>query len=123
MRNGTKKREFTRVSTKIRAEVTAILSGRTRDMSVKGFYLVCDRSLPVGTECLVAVYLGEPPGQVRIEMAGTVVRVDDTGMAIEFSKMDIDSFDHLRKLVLYNSTDTDQVEQELKGHLGLKRRK
>jgi hypothetical protein len=123
MRNGTKHREFTRVSTEIEAEVTATVSGHTRDVSVKGIYLFCRQPLPVGTPCRVALVVGGRQSPLRIEVTGRVVRVDDAGMAVEFSEMGVDSFDHLRRLVLYNSTDTDQVEQELKSHLGLKRRK
>ena len=43
-------------------------------------------------------------------------------MAVQFNEMETDSFVHLRNLVLYNSADTARVEQELRDHLGLRRR-
>jgi hypothetical protein len=61
---------------------------------------------------------------MRIETGGRVVRTEDGGMAIHFEEIsDLDSFDHLRNLVMSNSSiHTAQVEEELQNHLGIKPR-
>ena len=120
------KREFTRAPIKLEAEVTAgetvIISDETRDVSMRGLYVLCDQRLPVGTGCRVVLFLGGRPSQVRIEATGIIARIKDSGMAVQFNEMETDSFVHLRNLVLANAADTACVEQELSGHLGLKRR-
>jgi hypothetical protein len=64
---------------------------------------------------------GETP--IRIEVAGTIARVETTGMGLEITEVvGVESFEHLQNLVLYNAPDPKQVEQEFKGHIGLKRK-
>ncbi len=121
------KREFTRVPIKMEAEVssddTGLTSGEIKDLSMNGIYLVCDEDLAAGTECQVVLFFGEGQGRLRIEVSGKVVRTDDGGVGVEFSEIvGLESFDHLRNIVLHNAQETDEVEKELKEHLGIKRR-
>jgi c-di-GMP-binding flagellar brake protein YcgR len=122
------RREFTRVSVELPGEVAsedfAAIHGQSRDVSLKGIFLVCDTPLPIDSACHIALFLGEQGNQTRIEAEGKVVRVDDAGIGIEFTVITgIDSYDHLRKLVLYNSSGkTEQIEEEFRNHAGLKRR-
>jgi len=46
----------------------------------------------------------------------------EDGLAIAFTETEPDSFRHLQNLVLYNSDNADQVEDEFGAHLGLKKR-
>ncbi len=121
------KREFTRVPIAIEVEATAgnatIISSQTKDLSMKGMYVVCDNPFPLGTQCHVVLFLGSRNSSPSVEVGGRIARIDDAGMGIEFTKiMGLESFDHLRNLVLHNAPETTEVEQELKEHLGLKRR-
>jgi len=50
-----------------------------------------------------------------------IVRSDQDGMGVEFTEMPLESYDHLRKMVLLNATDPERVEQEFRDHIGLKR--
>lgn len=126
MSDGMPKREFTRVSVDFRVELAAdgmtILCEKTRDISMKGIYVVTGRRLPLGTECGISIRLGEGGSGPKLQVSGTIVRVDALGMALEFGEMGIDTYDHLRNLVLYNSADPGTVERELNEHLGLKKR-
>lgn len=121
-------REFTRVPIKIEGEITLgesnVVSGWVRNVNMKGLFLDCDKQLAVGTDCNVALFLDGPNIQPCIKARSNIVRVEDDGMAIEFTEiLGAESFNHLRNLVLYNSsTETERVEQELRDHLGLKRR-
>ncbi len=121
-------REFTRVPIKIEGEIMlgemSVVSGLVRNVNMKGLFLDCDKQLPVGTDCNVALFLGGPNGQPCIKARSNIVRVEDDGVGIEFTEiLGAESFNHLRNPVLHNSsTETERVEQELKDHLGLKRR-
>ena len=126
--NDMEKREFTRVPIKIEGEVmtenSTVISGWVSNVNMKGLFLNCDDYLPVGSDCRVALFLGDPKDHPCIKARSNIVRIDDNGMAIEFTEiLGTDSFNHLRNLVLHNSsTESERVEQELRDHLGLKRR-
>ncbi len=90
-------------------------------MSLKGLYVRCDNPLPVGTKCQVVVYLGARDSELSARATGEVVRLNDAGMGIVFTELiGTESLEHLRKLVLYNASDTNTVEREFSSHLGLR---
>lgn len=124
-------REFTRVTIAVEAEVrfakegeATVVTGRTKDLSMKGIFILSEEKLPVGSKCLVSLTPIREPKHFRIEANGRVVRLGEAGMGIEFVEIfGLESYDHLRNVVLYNSShEIEQVEEELKQHLGLKRR-
>ena len=127
MKSDINQREFTRILIELEVQVTPTqqptVSYQVKDVSMKGLYLLCEQPLPMGTECRVTLLLGAKERPVRIEVSGKVVRVDTDGMGVEITEIvGVESLTHLRNLVLYNSPDTDQVEQEFHDHLGIKRR-
>ncbi|MCZ6874247.1 MAG: PilZ domain-containing protein [bacterium] len=121
------RREFTRVGVQLDGKLSwqeSAVQVESRDVSMKGVFLACDNPPPVGTDCRIKFALGEPESQLGIDILGKIVRVDERGVGVEFIEiLGLRSYDHLRNLVLYNSSDnTEQVEQEFSSHLGIKRR-
>ena len=119
------RREFTRVPITVEIEVASgegeIISSHAEDVSLKGLYVRCDNPLPVGTKCQVVVYLGARDSELSAQATGEVVRLNDAGMGIVFTELiGTESLEHLRKLVLYNASDTNTVEREFSSHLGLR---
>lgn len=94
------------------------MEGESRNISLNGMLITSERLLPVGNTCKVALMLRGNVDHLRIEMHGQVVRVDDSGIAIEFSHVDLESLEHLRRLVLYNADDADNVEEEMQEGAG-----
>lgn len=127
MHNNPNRREFTRVPVQLEAEVTAqqvsSLQGHSRNVSLSGVFLHCNTPLPVGTSCSVTLRLADYCDEMGIAASGRVVRLQDEGMAIMFTEiLGLDSFNHLRNLVLSNSIGaTEQVEKEFRTHVGIKR--
>ena len=125
MANPDDKRDFSRVKTHIDAEVDCgdkIVCGRLADVSMRGVRLLCDETLPLQAECTVICFLGgtkESP--ICIKANGKVIRSTEDGTSIEITEIDLDSFEHLRNLVLLNASNESQVEGEFKSHLGLKK--
>lgn len=123
-------RQFTRVAIAVEATVVpaddgdSVITGHTKDLSMKGIYVICEDKLPVGTKCHVSLVPSGDPKHFRIEANAKVARVAENGMGIEFVEiMGLESYEHLRNIVLYNSCqETEQVEEELKKHLGIKKR-
>jgi hypothetical protein len=127
MESDANRREFTRISFQIDVELTAepfpSIDCELRDVSLNGLYLVCADPLPLGTDCRVALLLGGPEHPSRIEVHATVTRVEAAGMGLEITGiLGVESFEHLRNLVLYNAPQREQVEQEMQSHRGIRRR-
>ena len=67
------------------------------------------------------IRIGDPDEPIWVEADGAVVRADGDGFAVQFAEMGVSSFHHLRNLVMLNAADPTRVEDELGGHVGLKR--
>jgi hypothetical protein len=42
-------------------------------------------------------------------MHGTVIRLEDNGIAVEFTTMDLDSYTHLKNILRYNAENPDDI--------------
>lgn len=120
-------REFTRVPINVKVEVktgeNSFNATKTIDLSMKGVSLIADQTLPVDTKCEVTIFLGNGDLGITIDVKGKVKRSVESGMAIEFTEIDLDSYEYLQNLLMHNShTVHDAVEEEIHNHLGLKRR-
>jgi hypothetical protein len=83
------------ISTVLHLGAGSLIAGHTKDLSETGLFLVCDQHLPLGVECQVA-FLPEGSHPLPSLPAGTIVRVTDLGVGIEFSeRMEKDVFQHL----------------------------
>lgn len=121
------RREFSRVSTHPKAvirtpEGVELTSGNLVDVSLGGALIEapCD-NLTAGSEILLSVLLGEGTGP-EIQAMGTIVRADSGKIALNFIEIENpESFEHLRNLILYNSNNTEEVEDEFRSHTGITR--
>lgn len=48
-------------------------------------------------------------------------RITEEGVALVFTEVGLEAYEHLHNLVLLNTDDTEKVEQEFNTHLGLKK--
>ncbi len=84
-----------------------------------GFFRTAGR-VPVGTACEVRLPL--EGAEAEVHALGRVVRQGEGGLGIEFRELvGLDSLEHLRSLVRFNTGDPGRVEQEFHEHLGLSR--
>jgi len=44
---------------------------------------------------------------------GIIARQDASGLRIAFDSVDVDSFIHLKNIVMYNASDPDVIEKEI----------
>ncbi len=118
------RRDFTRVAVAVSADIITsvglIRAVRLRDVGLTGVFVLVSECLPLGTQCRVVLTLEEDGP--KIEAFGRVIRTEGTGMAIEFTEIHgLDSLEHLRNLVRFNTTQPGQIEKEFASHLGIKR--
>jgi hypothetical protein len=120
------RREFTRVHVPIDAELQLedrVVTAQVTDVSMIGAYLAGCEAIPAGTKCRVVVFLDGRTGRTRIEADGRVARSSAAGIGVEFEDLvGLDSYWHLRSLVVYNAKDPDAAEREVDEHLGIRRR-
>ncbi len=124
------KREFTRCKICLGVEVVLFtgvrVEGKTEDISMSGLLLRTERGLPIGTEVKIHLFLRSGGDRCdSLNLMGTVVRIDERGVAIQFNEMDSESFEHLKRLLTYNiekDKDAEKLNEEFETHLGIRRR-
>lgn len=83
----------------------------SKDVSLKGIYVKA-HGLKEGMECKTIITLTDSSPELRVELQGKVVRVDDFGAGIVFSQpMDLDSFIYLQNIVAYNNRNYEMPLQ------------
>ena len=125
MSGDSEKREFTRVPIAFQVRMTVgdtvLESCPIRDLSMKGMLVLTDLKFPVGTPCDARLVLVE--GEVEIHTSGVVAAEHPQGFGMEFGTIDgLESYIHLRNLVLFNSPDVERVEEEFQTHSGIRRK-
>src|SRR5690349_12665264 len=98
-----------RIEVTLRGDHTTVVSADVRNVSLRGLYARAPGRLPPGSRCDVLLTLGSPDSDVQLALRGRVARVDRGGMGVEFLDMGLDTFYHLRNLVLFNSSDHARV--------------
>lgn len=124
MKQQVNKRNFTRVSIELEADVRPRqgdpISARAANLSLKGVFVLTDLKYDPGTTVELTLYLGGRAEGIAVEIQGKVARATADGMGIQFTRIEgVESFEHLRNLVRYNATTNDsaEVERELDNYL------
>lgn len=115
------RRDFTRISVEIEIKVvnegTKVTSDRLRDISLGGAFIVSEDKPPAGSPLDLTLSVVGPSSFLRMEVQAEVIRVEDNGVAIEFTKIDVDSLIHLRHLIKIHSHDPEVVDKEFVNNL------
>jgi len=115
------KRQFTRVPFRTEAKILTssrvISSNKLRNISLGGAFVEVHEHLPEGEPCVLSVDLIGAASLLRIQVDGHVVRVEEDGIAVKFTKIDLDSLIHLRHLIKVHAMDPDVVDSEFTENL------
>lgn len=121
-------REFTRTSAKVKVLIKSgdkvVHSGKTHDLSMRGFFVQTKDKIPIGEECDVTMILGGLEQPIQFKLKGRVQRVSGVGIGIKFTEIDMEGYQHLKNLIMLNTPEADsaKVEKEIREHIGLKKR-
>lgn len=114
-------RKFTRIpfSTKVGLTVgdQTIVANQLRNVSLGGAFVVTCEALPPGTTCQLDIELIGPASLLVIRIEGEVLRCDPDGMALKFTRIDLDSLIHLRHLIRICSGDPELIDLEFTKNL------
>jgi hypothetical protein len=122
----TEKREFIRVpfntTVEVRVRDRVIRSHEGINISMDGVGLSTrDPIPPVDAPCRVTINLGGSENPVRIDVKGTIVRSRLGYLAVKFVDLDLDTYQHLRQLIVNNADDPDRAELEFVAHWGTRK--
>ncbi|MBN1848812.1 MAG: PilZ domain-containing protein [Deltaproteobacteria bacterium] len=98
----------------LKSEKSEIRSNvNSKDISLKGMYVRTREKMPVGTYCDIRIILTGSTDNLFISLKGRIIRQDAFGLGIHFDSVDLDSFQHLKNLLMYNAPDPDAIEKEI----------
>jgi hypothetical protein len=107
---------------KIDAGICHISTDAETDISMSGLRTSFPGNVPeIGTLCKISIILHGFGNQVSIEATGKVIRSERESLAVEFSEIDLESYQHLRLLILNNTGDPEKAEQQFKAHWGIRK--
>jgi hypothetical protein len=120
------KRGFIRVPFNTEVEIhigdRTIRSGSGVNISMRGLRVSTEQEAPAaGAPCSAKIILKASKDRVSILAEGTIVRSEQGSVAMEFSGLDIDSYHHLRQLIINNAENAEQAEQEFIEHWGIRK--
>jgi len=120
------RREFIRVpfNTKVEIHIQGriIKSETAIDISMTGLRIAVEQAVPPpGTPCGVNIILAAADPRVIIEARGSVVRTEPGNLAVAFAELDLDSYHHLRQLILNNTDEPERAEREFISHWGIRK--
>jgi len=119
--SASERRRFTRTPFEteitVRAGERLLVSNRLRDISLGGAFIIVKESLAPGTSCTLGFDLVGPHSRLHIEMQGDVVRSEPAGIAVRFTKIDLDSLVHLHHLIRVHAQDPRTISQEYEKNL------
>jgi hypothetical protein len=89
------------------------------DISLKGALVNFPHELhpEKGLPCRLTIHLNE--SDMKLPFVGEVIHTHDNLTGIKFTKINIDSMIHLRRLLELNTANPDQVRSELNSFIGL----
>jgi len=118
-------REFSRIGIPMTATLSvggeSTTGCKVVNISLSGIEL-CAENGSLGDHSKVEVQFGYPGNELSIQAEGKIVRITSDSLAVNFESIGLDSYEHLKNLITYNSGNVDQVEQEFSEHIGLHRK-
>ena len=96
------------------------VTGRIEDLSMAGAFMVADVQVEAGSEGPLTMTFGSAADALTLHAQARVVRCAEAGIGLRFVEVDLETYHHLRGLVLNNSEDYAAVRDEIEAHRGLK---
>ena len=110
------KRYFKRVNFHVDAAASiddTLYTGELFDISLKGALIKMknDLGIPSGKACSVMLKL--PNSIITLEFEARIVHKQDNFLGFKFEGADVDSITHLRRLLVLNTGDEEEIDREI----------
>lgn len=108
------RRKNTRVPFRTTADVTfddaSYTDCATADLSTHGVFVDNISNRIVGDSCRIVLKLTGSTENLTLSMKGEVIRLTNAGVGLHFKEIDLDSYSHLRQIIIYNSDELNKSE-------------
>lgn len=106
----------------VRAGALVVRATGGIDVSMNGLRISTEDAVPAeNTPCEAQIILGSSDSdRVVIGAKGVVVRSKPGSLAVHFTEIDLDSYWHLRQLILMNADEPEKAEREFVSHWGIR---
>lgn len=88
-----------RVRLAVKGALRPEVHGWTRNISVSGVYVETDGRIPIGSTCLFSGLADLQGTLLKVRGEARIVRHDETGMGIQYTKVPPEAEDAIRRLV------------------------
>ena len=88
------------------------VEGKIINLSMHGMLFQTGEKIPENKMVNAAIYMEGTTSRLKINVKGRILRSDESGTAIAFKSVDIDSFIHLKNIVAYNEGDEEKIMKE-----------
>jgi hypothetical protein len=85
----------------------------SEDISMKGVFVKTQDTILEGTPCDLEILLTGSSTRLALTVKGRITRQEKDGVAIRFESMDLDSYMHLKNIILHNVADPEEAEKEM----------
>ena len=85
-----------------------VAEASSRDISLDGIYIRTTETVPMNSTCEVEITITGASSTLKLNIKGRTVRQDSTGVAVRFTEFELDSYLHLKNIVLFNQTPDSQ---------------
>ncbi len=117
------RRRFTRIPIGITAELSyqgeIYPVNEVDDLSMGGCQLTTEGSFDPGEECEVSIMLTGSADEIRVQINGEINRDDENHVSIKFLNLDSESYFHLQRIIMFNSSDPGKIENEIRDNRGI----
>ena len=114
------KRKFSRIDYEV--EVTLEYQGEQfaseiLNLSMLGALVNTSASPQKDEKVAISFHLAQTGVPITVRCIGKVIRADRRGVGIEFTEVDLDSFEDLRRIVAFNSGHPELIDKEIATHI------
>jgi hypothetical protein len=88
------------------------VNGNVENLSLSGMLINTTDPVPEKTEGEVTVYLSGSSSELTLNMSCEVIRREKHGIAVKFTRIDIDSYIHLKNIISFNKIDEYKIIKE-----------
>lgn len=88
------------------------VNGNVENLSMSGMLINTTDMVPEEGEADVTVYLSGSSSELTLNMSCEVIRREIHCIAVRFTRIDIDSYIHLRNIIAFNKMDEYRIIKE-----------
>lgn len=92
----------------------------TCDISLNGIFILTKKRFALHDKCDLTLTLNSKVANLTLRLKCEVIRETNEGFAVTFEEMDIETYQHLKNIVLYNSDDPEAFLKQCQERPGFK---